>query len=90
MAVQGYAGFFIFRTLKKMAKLTTIEMTCDGQTIDLLTGSYSDQSIPKKGQTFSLQKNIDGEIKSPRYLVERVFVNGDKAHCDCSFIGYSA
>ena len=82
----------IIFSLSKISTMryTTIEMTCDGQTIDILVGNYSEQSIPKKGQTFSLQKNIDGEIKSLRYLIERVFLNGDKAQCSCSFIGYSA
>lgn len=71
-------------------RYTTIEMTCDGKTIDILTGNYSEQTIPKKGKTFSLQRSIDGEIKSPRYIIEKVFVTGQKVQCDCSFIGYSA
>lgn len=72
-----------------MAKFKTMEITCDGKIIDLLNGNFSEQSIPKKGQTFSMQKIVDGEVKDTRYLIEKVSVDGQNVKCDCSFIGYS-
>ncbi len=72
-----------------MGKQRTIDYTCDGQTIESFSANYSDEGLPKKGGTFSLQKNVSGEIKSLRYLIEAVFVSDDRVQCDCSFIGYS-
>jgi hypothetical protein len=71
-----------------MGALRTIEYTCDGDTIESFVANYSDFGLPKKGQTFSLQRVVNGQIMSPRYLIEAVFITDKKVQCDCSFIGY--
>ena len=73
-----------------MGKQRLMTYTCEGATIEEFVANHSDEGLPKKGGTFSLQKNVAGEIKSLRYLIEAVFVSDDRVQCDCSFIGYSA
>lgn len=63
--------------------------TCEGATIEEFFANYSDERLPKKGGTFLLQKNVAGQIKSLRYLIEAVFILDDKVQCDCSIIDYS-
>jgi len=70
-------------------RYTTIEFTCEGKTIEFLTGNFPKKSIPNKRQTFSLQKNINGEIKSLNYIIESVFITGGKVQCNCVLIGMS-
>ena len=85
----GLCGFFHYLKFNKMGKQRLITYTCNGEVIEEFFANYSDTGLPKKGGTFSLQKNVAGEIKSLRYLIEAVFVSDDRVQCDCLFIGYS-
>jgi hypothetical protein len=69
-----------------MSLLRKIKYKIGEKIIDSFNARYSDESLPKRGQTFSKQQIVEGEIKDIRYLIELVCITDSVIECECSII----